>query len=206
MADMTEMPDRQPERSAAPMGGDSGGADTQDVEGLYARMRPDQRTAVANEFIRVLRLAGDRTVERFSQEDQLRQREMTDAAAPGSAVPVPPEMQPAEAVVEIHQYVRERRPDLFEQVMRHPVTVAAMRAPGAEPIPDDEREAAGPPVMPEAWQTRQAEKVDEEEDTGEVRNGPGEDAGRDRDTIEDAPDALMETDRFMDEHQHYRIE
>lgn len=206
MAETTEMPDRQPEERAAPMRAGSGGgvAQDQDVAGLYARMRPDQRTAVANEFIRVLALAGDPTVQRFSQEEQLRQREMTDAAAPGSAVPVPPQMQPAEAVVELHQYVRERHADLFEQVMRHPVTVAAMRAPGAAPIPDDERETAGPPVLPEAWQTRQAEKVDEEDDTGEVRNGPEEDAGRDRDTIKDAPDALMETDRFTEE--HYRME
>jgi hypothetical protein len=204
MADATEMPDRQPEQRAAPMRAGSGGADAQDVAGMYERMRPDQRTAVANEFVRVLRLAGDRTVEQFSQEDELRQREMTDAAAPGSAVPVPPQMQPAEAVVELHQYVRERHPDLFEQVMRHPVTVAAMRAPGATPIPDDEREAAGPPVQPEVWQTRQAEMVDEEQDTGEVQNGPEEYAGRDRDTIKDAPDALMETDRFTEE--HYRME
>jgi hypothetical protein len=109
-------------------------------------------------------------------------------------------------VVKLHQYVRERHPDLFEQVMRHPVTVAAMRAPGAEPIADDERETVGPPVQPEGWQTRQAEQVDEEDATGEVRNGPEDQALRDRDTINDAPDALMETDRFTEEHQHYRIE
>jgi hypothetical protein len=205
MAGTRDMGDMPPEQRETPMGmGEAG--DVRDVEGLYTRMRPDQRTAVANEFIRVLSLAGDTTVQRFSQEDQVRQREMTDAAAPGSAEPKPPQMQPAEAVVDLHRYVRERHPDLFEQVMRHPVTVAAMRAPGAAPIPDDERETAGPPVLPEAWQTRQAEQVREEEDTGEVRNGPEEDAGCDRDTIKDAPDALMETDRFMDEHQHYRIE
>ena len=200
------MADMRPEQGTNPMGeGGAGGA--QDVEGLYTRMRPDQRTAVANEFIRVLALAGDPMAEQFSQEDeQARQREMVESAAPGNAVPVPPQMQPAGAVVKLHQYVRERHPDLFEQVMRHPVTVAAMRAPGAEPIADDERETVGPPVQPEGWQTRQAEQVDEEDATGEVRNGPEDQALRDRDTINDAPDALMETDRFTEEHQHYRIE
>ena len=173
MAGTRDMGDMQPEQRAVQMGmGEAG--DAQDVEGLYTRMRPDQRTAVANEFIRVLSLAGDTTVQRFSQEEQLRQREMTNAAAPGSAEPMPPQMQPAEAVVELHRYVRERHPELFEQVMRHPVTVAAMRAPGAEPLPDDEREAVGPPVQPEVWQMRQAEQVREEEDTGQWQHGPEE--------------------------------
>ena len=173
MAGTRDMGDMQPEQRAVQMGmGEAG--DAQDVEGLYTRMRPDQRTAVANEFIRVLSLAGDTTVQRFSQEEQLRQREMTNAAAPGSAEPMPPQMQPAEAVVELHRYVRERHPELFEQVMRHPVTVAAMRAPGAEPIPDDEGEEVGPPVQPEVWQMRQAEQVREEEDTGQWQHGPEE--------------------------------
>ena len=208
MAGMADMGNMRPGQNAVPMREGGGGTDAQDqdVEGLYARMRPDQRTAVANEFIRVLSLADDPMVQRFSQEEQQRQSKMVESAAPGNAEPVPPQMQPAEAVAELHRYVRERRPDLFEQVMRHPVTVAAMRAPGAAPIPDDEREAVGPPVPPERWQERQAEKVDEEDDTGEVRNGPEEHGAYDRDDASDAPDALMETNRFMDEQQHYRVE
>ena len=208
MAGMADMGNMRPGQNAVPMREGGGGTDAQDqdVEGLYARMRPDQRTAVANEFIRVLSLAGNPMVQRFSQEDQCgsrrwsrrRRREMRSRSRQ--------QMQPAEAVVELHRYVRERRPDLFEQVMRHPVTVAAMRAPGAAPIPDDEREAVGPPVPPERWQERQAEKVDEEDDTGEVRNGPEEHGAYDRDDASDAPDALMETNRFMDEQQHYRVE
>src|SRR5215510_7123870 len=42
--------------------------DQVDAETLYEQMRPDQRTAIALEFVRCLRLAGDPAADRFMAE------------------------------------------------------------------------------------------------------------------------------------------
>ncbi len=79
---------------------------TQDPAAVYAQMRPDQRTAIAEEFMRVLRLAGDTAGPRFTL--------------------APQETLTPEQVATLHVYTREHHPDLFAMVMRHPVTLLAL--------------------------------------------------------------------------------
>jgi hypothetical protein len=84
-----------------------------DVAGLYGRMRPDQRTAVGNEFLRLLQLAGD---------DAVGEREANG-------------MLSAQEVARLHAYTREHHPGILHEVWNHPVTQAALAAPGAEAEP-----------------------------------------------------------------------
>ena len=79
---------------------------TQDPAAVYAQMRPDQRTAIAEEFMRVLRLAGDTAGPRFTL--------------------APQETLTPEQVATLHVYTREHHPDLFAMVMQHPVTLLAL--------------------------------------------------------------------------------
>lgn len=117
---------------AAPISGDQ--FTQADPRRLYARMRPDQRTAIAGEFLRLFRLSGDPEALRF------------DKPIEG--------MLPPERVAELHAYARQHHPEILEQVREHPVTQAALAAPGAEveePAEHDEvvvREGAD--VAPEA--------------------------------------------------------
>ncbi len=89
-----------------------------DATQLYSRMRPDQRTAVGNEFLRLLRLAGDE-----SQGER-------DATG----------MLSAQDVARLHNYTRERHPEILREVWSHPVTQAALSAPGAEAEPVEHEE------------------------------------------------------------------
>src|SRR5579885_1704333 len=61
-----------------------------DMTSLYRRMRPDQRTAVGNEFLRLLRLAGDTSV-------HLGERDANG-------------MLSAQEVAKLHAYAREHHP------------------------------------------------------------------------------------------------
>lgn len=120
-----------------------------DPEALYARMRPDQRTAVANEFVRALVLSGDPRADDFryagadrysaSGEDYAPPEESSQAQAI-----VPHLLSPAEAA-RVHRYTREHHPDLFEKVAHHPVTQAALAFPGAIPEPE-------PPAPQPIWE------------------------------------------------------
>ena len=103
---------------------------TADPQALYARMRPDQRTAIANEFIGCLRLAGDPVVARFTGEDADGEHSAGQPEARQSFDARPPAIESPEQVASIHTYTREHRPDLFEQVARHPVTVASVAHAG----------------------------------------------------------------------------
>jgi hypothetical protein len=105
---------------------------TTDSRSLYARMRPDQRTAIANEFIRLLRLSGDFAVADFADDDQVRLRRAghLEMAKQGFDAQ-PPQLEPADEVASIHAYTREHHPDIFEQVAHHPVTLASLANPGA---------------------------------------------------------------------------
>jgi hypothetical protein len=100
---------------------------------LYARMRPDQRTAVANQFVRSLTLAGDDKVAELARETAHEVTKKAGEAARGTYAPEPPQMLSAEEVARMHAYAREHRPDVFERVLRHPVTQAALANPGARP-------------------------------------------------------------------------
>jgi hypothetical protein len=98
------------QHGAAPISGDQ--FTQADPRRLYARMRPDQRTAIAGEFLRLFRLSGDPEALRF------------DKPIEG--------MLPPERVAELHAYARQHHPEILEQVREHPVTQAALAAPGAE--------------------------------------------------------------------------
>jgi hypothetical protein len=106
--------------------------DQADAETLYDQMRPDQRTAIAMEFVRCLRLAGDPVAEQFTAE-----AEQTSAADEKNVEKVEvvrgalvtPRLLTAQQVAAIHRYVFERRPDCFTQVMSHPLTQAILVAP-----------------------------------------------------------------------------
>ena len=103
---------------------------TADPKALYARMRPDQRTAIANEFIRLLRLAGDPGVARFTGEDADGEPGAGTETVRKSFDARPPELESPEQVASIHTYTREHHPDIFEQVAHHPVTIASLAHAG----------------------------------------------------------------------------
>lgn len=90
---------------------------------IYARMRPDQRTAIAGEFVRALRMAGDPRAAQFEQEWN------------GPDAPIP-HMLSAEQVAAVHTYTREQHPDLIERIAQHPVTLAALANAGTPAAPD----------------------------------------------------------------------
>ncbi|HLZ24266.1 MAG TPA: hypothetical protein VKQ30_19305 [Ktedonobacterales bacterium] len=85
-----------------------------DPRALYARLRPDQRTAIGEEFARYFRLGEDASA-----------REMYSAEIKG--------MLTAEQVAAMHVYARDHHPEILEKVMQHPVTRASLESPGAKP-------------------------------------------------------------------------
>lgn len=110
-----------------------------DAEALYARMRPDQRTAIANEFIRVLELANDPGAHRLPIQ---RPHDATQEGTTGDTaiLPIsrPSEIKPPEQVAALHRHTLEHHPDLFAEVQQHPVTVASLASPGVEMEVNDE--------------------------------------------------------------------
>jgi hypothetical protein len=117
----------------------SGDFDTSNPDSLYAQMRPDQRTVIANEFIRLLTIAGDPAVEQLRQDveaaeeyvpPQASNPEDERAATHTVAASEHPVRVTVEQVSRLHTYTREHHPDIFAQVMHHPVTMAALAAPG----------------------------------------------------------------------------
>lgn len=132
---------------------------------LYERMRPDQRTAIAGEFIRLLTLAGDPHAEQFRQKLQDHTQITADAHS---------ELLSAEQVEAIDGYVRQRHPEMIAQLLSHPVTQAALAMPGAPA--EAERDTAesdaaeSGPAYATSWdQTQQqgeeaAQRASEDED------------------------------------------
>jgi hypothetical protein len=111
---------------------------TGDPVQLYAQMRPDQRTAIANEFVRSLILADDPAAQRFhyAASDPLAtpsQAQQALDADHAEAPPVVPQLLSSEQAAAVHRYVREQRPDLFEEVAHHPLTVSVLARAG-EPV------------------------------------------------------------------------
>ena len=119
---------------------------------LYERMRPDQRTAMAGEFIRLLTLAGDNHAEQFRQKLQDHTQITGDAAN---------ELLSAGQVEAIDGYVRQSHPEMIAQLAAHPVARSALEMPGApaEPATDTAAEsetAAGGTAYATSWdQTQQ---------------------------------------------------
>ncbi|HEU4784370.1 MAG TPA: hypothetical protein VFS83_13595 [Ktedonobacterales bacterium] len=99
---------------------------------LYERMRPDQRTAMAGEFIRLLTLAGDSQVEQFRQKLQDHTQITGDAAN---------ELLSAGQVEAIDAYVRQSHPEMIAQLAAHPVTRSALEMPGAPAVDETNKGA-----------------------------------------------------------------
>lgn len=99
-----------------------------DVQAMYEQMRPDQRTAIAGEYIRMLTLAGDDNTEQFRQ----RFAEHTQLTAPDQAPTQ--DLLTAEQVARLDHYVRQHHPELVADVLHHPVTQSALAMPGAQPV------------------------------------------------------------------------
>jgi hypothetical protein len=158
----------------------SGDFDTSNPDSLYAQMRPDQRTVIANEFIRLLTIAGDPAVEQLRQDveaaeeyvpPQASNPEDERAVAHTVAASEHPVRVTTEQVSRLHTYTREHHPDTFTQVMHHPVTVAALAAPGAPEHTGGHDGAA---------QEERAEEAAQKERTEELMHkaGPSEDDRR----------------------------
>ncbi len=119
-----------------------------DPADIYSQMRPDQWTAIANEFLRVLRVAGDPEVDRLASVFAPADQQVTPTAV----------LKTLDQAVAIHLYTRDQYPDLFAEVARHPVTVASLQAPGAPAMAEESVEEKAIIVGPES---------DSESDTGE---------------------------------------
>lgn len=136
--------------------------DQADAESLYEQMRPDQRTAVALEFVRCLRLADDSFVEQFMAEtnqaepnqtepNQTEPNQAEQAGIGGEQVVgavEPLHLLSAQQAATLHRYTFEHRPDCFTEVLHHPLTQAVLAAPGSEPEPEPERESASQTASP----------------------------------------------------------
>jgi len=117
--------------------------DQVDAESLYEQMRPDQRTAIALEFVRCLRLAGDPAADQFTAE-----AEQTESAPQGSVAEEQvvvtggaletPRLFTAQQAAAIHRYTFERHPDCFAEILHHPLTQAVLASPGDSPAPDED--------------------------------------------------------------------
>jgi hypothetical protein len=116
--------------------------DQADAATLYEQMRPDQRTAIALEFVRCLRLAGDPAAEQFTAEaEQIEPSQQGGVAeeqvvVTGGALETP-RLLSAQQAAAVHRYTFERRPDCFTEVLHHPLTQAVLAAPG-EPLAPEE--------------------------------------------------------------------
>ena len=111
--------------------------DQADAESLYEQMRPDQRTAIALEFVRCLRLAGDPAADQFTAEAQQAELAPQESAAEEQVVVTggaleTPHLFTAQQAAAIHRYTFERSPDCFTQVLHHPLTQAVLAAPGGQ--------------------------------------------------------------------------
>jgi hypothetical protein len=117
--------------------------DQVDAESLYEQMRPDQRTAIALEFVRCLRLAGDPAADQFTAE-----AEQTESVPQGSVAEEQvvvtggaletPRLFTAQQAAAIHRYTFERHPDCFAEILHHPLTQAVLASPGDSPAPDED--------------------------------------------------------------------
>jgi len=139
---------------------------------LYERMRPDQRTAIAGEFIRLLTLAGDPRAEQFRQKLQDHTQISGDAHN---------ELLTADQVEAIDSYVRQSHPEMIAQLAAHPVTRSALEMPGApaeaetNTAAESETDAAGTAYATSWDQTQQqseeaAQRASEDENDGKDEN------------------------------------
>ena len=109
------------------------------VRDLYEQMRPDQRTAMAGEFIRLLGLAEDSQAEQFRQQFQRHTQGSTEAAD---------ELLSADEVAGVDSYVRGKHPEMIEQLLRHPVMESALKTSGARSHGEEHVPANADKIMP----------------------------------------------------------
>src|SRR5260221_2586130 len=95
---------------------------TTNPDSLYAQMRPDQRTVIANEFIRLLTIAGDPAVEQLPQDVEAAEEYAPPLASnpeddPAAARTVATSKHPGRATAEqasrLHTCTPEHHPDIF---------------------------------------------------------------------------------------------
>jgi hypothetical protein len=110
-----------------------------DMEELYGLMRPDQRTAIAGEFIRLLSLTDDRQAEQFRRDFQEHMR-LTGSAND--------ELLSVEQAVAVDRYVRQKHPEMIGQMLRHPVTQSALAMAGAQPVEEQNGSSNYDAMMP----------------------------------------------------------
>ncbi|MFI5273235.1 MAG: hypothetical protein ACHQ4H_09425 [Ktedonobacterales bacterium] len=114
------------------------------VRAMYMRLRPDQRTAIAGEFIRLFSLSRDPEAQRFVQPIN--------------------GMLSADQVAPMHIFARDHLPRVLAEVREHPVTRSALAHPGAEVAPVETQEAI---VVQEPVSAA------DEETVAETGSGPG---------------------------------
>lgn len=112
-----------------------------DPTDIYKQMRPDQWTAIANEFLRVLKVAGDSQADRFAGE----------VAPAGQQTTSPPVLKTLDQAVAVHMYTRDHYPELFAEVARHPVTVASLQTPGTPAETEAADISVGPELGPNSF-------------------------------------------------------
>ncbi|HLV99119.1 MAG TPA: hypothetical protein VKT82_10650 [Ktedonobacterales bacterium] len=83
----------------------------ENLEGVYARLNPQQRTTLAQEFLRGFRQTGNSSAEPFLS---LNLKKVT----------------PQQLAV-MHQVAREKHPDVLGRVMHHPIVSALLGGFGA---------------------------------------------------------------------------
>ncbi|HEX3272861.1 MAG TPA: hypothetical protein VHR15_19615 [Ktedonobacterales bacterium] len=116
--------------------------DQADAAALYEQMRPDQRTAIALEFVRCLRLAGDPAADQFTAEAQQTETSQQGSVAEEQVVVTggaleTPRLLSAQQAAAVHRYTFERHPDCFTEVLHHPLTQAVLAAPGEPPAQEE---------------------------------------------------------------------
>jgi len=151
---------------------------------LYERMRPDQRTAIAGEFIRLLTLAGD------NRADQFRQKLQDHTQITGDAHN---ELLTADQVEAIDSYVRQSHPEMIAQLAAHPVTRSALEMPGApaeaetNTAAESETDAAGTAYATSWDQTQQQGEEAAQRASEDADADADEDKDADEDTSTEPP-------------------
>ncbi|HEY7020531.1 MAG TPA: hypothetical protein VH349_05400 [Ktedonobacterales bacterium] len=125
--------------------------DQADAAALYEQMRPDQRTAIALEFVRCLRLAGDPAADQFTAEAEQAETSQQGSVAEEQVVVTggaleTPRLLSAQQAAAVHRYTFERHPDCFTEVLHHPLTQAVLASPGDSPAQEENADRDQPQV------------------------------------------------------------
>src|SRR5215831_12665676 len=92
----------------------NGQTSEQDPEAVYSKLNPQQRTTLAEEFIRGFKKSGDTHEEPLASID--------------------PKKVTPQQLAAMHQHARDEHPDVLGRVMRHPIVAALLGGFGAYEI------------------------------------------------------------------------